>query len=167
MTYKFIEEVLRTSDTNVLALESAYRLLLLLGAKGNNLQTLIEKGCKKLVLNGFYMPVKSKEMLILIIQILRIIYGKNREEDVAAKEEVKKIIFKVMFDNIIHVELCCEGFLLLSVLIDEKNKEDRMGVSEIIKILMNEYKDNEKEMHKIAQATSHLPIEDLLNDKLE
>lgn len=148
----------------MLTLESAFRLLLIISAKNNNLEALMVMGCEKLALSGFYMPVKSTNMFIYIIQTLRMMYGKHKATEA---KEVKEVVFRIVQDNIACVELCCEGFLLLSILINEKSEEDKVAVSEIIKLLMNEYKDNEREMHKIAQAASHLPIEDLPVEKFK
>ena len=98
-TFKLIEKSITSFENSLFVLESAFRLLLMLTAKGDNLKLLIKFGIKKVALSGFFVTIKSTEMFIIIIQILRVVYTKFKEEDESVLKETKKIIYEGISEN--------------------------------------------------------------------
>lgn len=88
------------------------------------------------------------------------------------KNETKKLIISLIKGSIDTIEICCEGFLILSIITDnsikilliifEIGEEDKKVFGCVIKEIMEKYKDKEKELKKLSQSISHLPVEDIL-----
>jgi len=160
-SFKLAEKVINLSGISNLVHESAFKLLFSICVKPGVLENIYEKGCKKLAFKGLLSPNNSKQTLILAIQILRIIYGKRKEEWSKDKADTKKIILNLIANNKSDINICCESFLLMSVLMEEKDSEDKGILSAIINELMNLYKDKESDLKKLIQSIGHLPVEDI------
>ena len=162
-SYDLIDHLIKTHSNSLLIVEASLKLLLSLCSKGKSmLEALASKGAKELALASF--KVKSAEVHVISIKILRVIYGRHNEKWMSDKAETNKVVMEVLKqpEDKACVEFCCEALLLLAVLLDSKSKEDSERASVLIKDLMTHYKDKEADLNKIIECISHLPIEDIL-----
>ncbi len=176
--------------------EYALRLALALSAKRStspfspspleekNLEMMVNLGTKDLAAQIMLNPTSSPDSVVTAAKILRMVHGKStdsaqlhveRKEWMKDLEATKKLTIAAVKRGMDHVELCCECFLLLSVLvgqdessifgaIDRIGETDKKSIEAVINELMAKYKDKKAELTRLSQSISHLPVEDIFRD---